>query len=401
MRILHTADWHLGDRLGRIDRTADLRRAVERIAAYVQSENVDLLIIAGDLFSELARPDILRDSIEHLNRTFAPFLLRGGTMLAVTGNHDNETFCNTLRQAMGLASPVLGERGELVPPGRLYLATKPSLLRLLDGQTKKPVQFVLMPYPTAAQYLKGTKYATAEERNAALAAGFTQTLLSFELDKSEPAILIAHLQVTGADLGRGPFRLAATDDPSVAAEALADRFCYCALGHVHKAQSIAGRAHVRYSGSIEKMDLGESGDIKSCELFDIPAAGQFAASKQLPLESTPIYEVMIDDPAADLARLQSDPPGANDLVSLHVRYRAGRDALDAVLADLDVLFPRWYARHWQETGAIGPTVVGEEASAPAGFAETVREYLSAELAALPDADRVELERLMEELLAHY
>jgi exonuclease SbcD len=33
MRILHTADWHLGDRLGRIDRTDDLRRAVERVAA--------------------------------------------------------------------------------------------------------------------------------------------------------------------------------------------------------------------------------------------------------------------------------------------------------------------------------------------------------------------------------
>ena len=32
MRILHTADWHLGDRLGRQDRTDDLRRAVERVA---------------------------------------------------------------------------------------------------------------------------------------------------------------------------------------------------------------------------------------------------------------------------------------------------------------------------------------------------------------------------------
>ena len=54
MRILHTADWHLGDRLGRQDRTDDLRRAVERVAGYCNSEKVDVLLVAGDLFSELA-----------------------------------------------------------------------------------------------------------------------------------------------------------------------------------------------------------------------------------------------------------------------------------------------------------------------------------------------------------
>jgi hypothetical protein len=40
MRILHTADWHLADRLGRIDRTDDLRRAVERVAGYYAEEKV-------------------------------------------------------------------------------------------------------------------------------------------------------------------------------------------------------------------------------------------------------------------------------------------------------------------------------------------------------------------------
>ena len=86
MRILHTADWHLGDRLGRIDRTADLRRAVERIAAYCAEHAVEVLLVAGDMFSEMARPDSLRASIEHLQQTFQPFLLTGGTILALTGN---------------------------------------------------------------------------------------------------------------------------------------------------------------------------------------------------------------------------------------------------------------------------------------------------------------------------
>ena len=85
MRILHTADWHLGDRLGRIDRTADLRAAVERVAGLCESERADVLLVAGDLFSELARPDTLRETIGHWQTVFGPFLGRGGTTLAITG----------------------------------------------------------------------------------------------------------------------------------------------------------------------------------------------------------------------------------------------------------------------------------------------------------------------------
>src|SRR6202790_4938309 len=145
MRILHTADWHLGDRLGRIDRTDDLRRAVERVAGLCADQQVDVLLVAGDLFSELSRPDHLRESIEHLQATFERFLLDGGTILALTGNHDNENFCQTLRLVMTLAAPATGKPGELCAPGRLYLATDPSLVRLADRQDQL-VQFALMPY---------------------------------------------------------------------------------------------------------------------------------------------------------------------------------------------------------------------------------------------------------------
>ena len=56
MRILHTADWHLEDRLGRLDRTADIRKAVEQIAGYCDEHEVEVLLIAGDLFCERSLP---------------------------------------------------------------------------------------------------------------------------------------------------------------------------------------------------------------------------------------------------------------------------------------------------------------------------------------------------------
>src|SRR5579884_4040808 len=119
MRILHTADWHLGDRL----------RRVERTAAYCAEEKADVLLVAGDLFSELAGPDGLREAVRHLQSVFEGFLHDGGSILALTGNHDKETFCQTLRHAMSLAAPLAGKSGDRAQPGRLYLATGPTLLR--------------------------------------------------------------------------------------------------------------------------------------------------------------------------------------------------------------------------------------------------------------------------------
>src|SRR5436853_3471795 len=167
MRILHTADWHLGDRMGRIDRTDDLRRAVERVADCCRVENVDVLLVAGDLFSELSRPDALRDSIEHIQGTFEKFLLDGGTILAITGNHDNENFCQTLCLVMNLAAPTSTGVGDLMARGRLYLAANPTFLTLA-GRDDSPVQFLLLPYPPPPRYLRDSqsqRYGSLEEKN--------------------------------------------------------------------------------------------------------------------------------------------------------------------------------------------------------------------------------------------
>jgi exonuclease SbcD len=201
MRILHTADWHLGDRLGRIDRTADLRASVERIAGYCEQEKVDVLLMAGDLFSELSRPDGLRDTVAHLDEVFRPFLLNGGTIVAVTGNHDNEVFCQTLRHAMTLAAPAPGGHAGPAPGNRLYLAAGPSFLRLADRRGQE-VQFVLMPYPTPARYLEAPAqfYTSLEEKNRALQGAYTHRL--HQILRSDPAydprlptILTAHVHV--------------------------------------------------------------------------------------------------------------------------------------------------------------------------------------------------------------
>jgi exonuclease SbcD len=403
MKILHTADWHLGDRLGRIDRTDDLRRAVERVARLCEEKHVDVLLIAGDLFSELSRPDSLRGSIEHLQRTFEPFLLRGGTILAVTGNHDNETFCHTLQLVMTLAAPAVARVGELQLPGRLYLATEPSLLRLgnRDGTT---VQFLLMPYPTPAHYLREEetqRFGSLEERNQLLQQAYTRTLRELmqcsQFDAALPAVLAAHVHVQGSTLPN-LFRMSEQESVIFNEADLPADFAYVALGHIHQPQMIGGLPHVRYSSSIERLDLGERKDEKGVVIVDIGPDGRRGDPEFVPLPATPIYRVEFHNPGEDLPRLREQyPDAAQDLVNLEFTYTAGRDNLETILKELDTIFPRWYLRNWRETSELGLPLTPEQGHAKS-FEETVREYLEHELMNHSDDDRKAVLSMAEELL---
>jgi exonuclease SbcD len=394
MRLLHTADWHLNDRLGRIDRTADLRAAVERVAAVAEAEAADVLLVAGDLFSELARPDGLRETIQHLQKTFRGFLDRGGTILAVTGNHDSDTFCQTLRHAMSLAAGDIDEPGDALPPGRLFLATRPTLLTLAG------VPFALMPWPTVTQYPEAVEpAATPIEKSNRLARAFGEALRDLPVHAGKPAVLVAHIQASGTALGEAAFRIDERDNVVVDTAAAAARFAYVALGHVHKPQAVGGHAHVRYAGSIERMDLGEQFDAKSCVVVDLDATGLAAPPRVVPLEATKVYPVLVTDPEADLPRLAAEhADAARDLVNVTIRYRPEAHRLETILTDLAKLFPRWYVRHWDDASQVAPAVDSGQAERGKAFAETVRDYVAVQAALLAEVDREATGRRLEDLL---
>jgi exonuclease SbcD len=406
MRILHTADWHLGDRLGCVDRTDDLRRAVEQIAAYCESERVDILLVAGDLFSELARPDGLRDAVRHLQETFAKFLRDGGTIVAVTGNHDNENFCQTLWHAMGLASPASASNGKPASRGRLHLATGPTLLRLPDRRGGFEAQFALMPFPTPARFLAdqpAQKYASLDEKNRHLSAAFARKLRGLLDDphfvREAPSVLAAHITVGGGE--PAPlFRLSPQEDIVLPLDQLPPVFAYAALGHIHRPKMIDNHKNIRYCGSIERLDLGEMNDAKGVVVFDLGPDGIRDEPAVLPLQATPIYEVEIVSPKDQLPTLAERFPDAQrDLVNLHITYTAGEDNLEEILRELDQVFPRWYSREWRESGALGAALTVGEAGSGKSFEDTVREYLKDELTNHDEAERVAILQRAEQLLS--
>lgn len=407
MRILHTGDWHLGDRLGSrgIDRTADLRRNIERIADYCIEHAVDVLLVAGDLFSDkMGLQRDLSDTVQHLGETFRRFLLGGGTILALTGNHDREVPCQTLRSTLALAAPQPLPDGALLPTGRLHLAIEPGFFRLAD-RAGTEVQFLLMPYPTPARYLDGSgqTVSTREERNRSLLNAYAdrlQVLLNHPGYRPErPTVLSAHVHVRGASVN-GLFRISEEQDVVFGDAHIPPGLAYVALGHIHQPQALGGLEHVRYCGSIERLDLGEGRDDKSVALVEIGPDGRRGEPCLLPLEASPIYRVTIDDPTEQLPRLREKYPDADRaLVHYRLTWKAGEHDREAILHELDAIFPRWYEREICEASSLS-TATDSRPSATRDPRQVVRDYLGAALKE-NDPDRDELLALAETLLERH
>jgi exonuclease SbcD len=417
MRIIHTADWHLGHRLGRIDRAGHIRAAVQRVVDACLRERADVLLICGDLFHDVGRAEVLRESVQFLGAALAPFFAAGGTVLAVTGNHDREHQASILQQAMKLAAPAETRPGDELRPGRFYLFTGPTFFRMADASSPGTrVQFVMMPWPTATRYLDDPdeRFASVEARHRALRAAFTRrigrVLGHAAFDNGLHTVLAAHVITRGAEVRDG-FGLNESDALVFDDAELPTGLAYVALGDVHRPQRLMGLSHVRYAGSVERLGLGDSGDEKGVVLVEVGSAGRTAEPRWIPLESTPIYRVRIDDPAAQLPGLvERYPDHATALVNLDIRYRPGRDNLNEVLAELERVFPNWYVRDWPVAGGDATEGNGGASSPAAGDAaaatgtgtsadvgDTVRRYLAAQWSEHPDRD--ELLGVAESLLA--
>ena len=219
-----------------------------------------------------------------------------------------------------------------------------------------------------------------------------------DFDPTVPSVLGAHIAMQGSDLSTR-FRLTPEEDVLFEEASLLDGFAYVALGHIHKPQYLNGRLGIRYSGSLERLDLGESNDEKGVVLVDVGPTGLAAAPIVLPIDATPIYVVQIHSPREQLPALRVQYASAQrDLVRIECTYTAGVDNREETLRELDAIFPRWYDRQITEANALTGTLVVGEAARTKGFEDTVRDYLSQELMNHPEDIRNDVLARAEALL---
>lgn len=389
IRLLHTSDWHLGDRLGTEDRLPDQLARLEEICAVIDREAVDLLLVAGDVFDE-SRAEPLARVVHQLARLLKPRIEAGLTTVFIAGNHDRE-----------YVFPLLSGLQDLIAPesaGRVIFADKPRLAEV-RSKGNEQVSLLLLPYPSAHRYdLADQSWASPDAKREALASAVRDRIRELgqrarDAARGQQIVLCGHFLVRGVTSGLGRYRLTEQEDVPVEPSDL-PTYAYIALGHIHKPQ-VLGAPHIRYSGSIERMDKGEEGDQKQVLLVDVAKTG-LQDIREVALDATPFATVS----ATSEADLQAVANGMQDrvraLVSLRLTLRRDQ-SLRTLQAYARELFPRIYAptdvEYVDRPPAAPPGQLHDRQDVPT----TVRRYLEQKLAQDPDAP--ELKRLAEELLA--
>src|SRR5690554_5841561 len=150
MRILHTADWHLGKRLDDFPRLEEQREVMEEICEIAEQEAADVVLVAGDLFDTFNPPT---EAVDLLYRTLKRLSAEGRRpVIAIAGNHDSP-------DRIEAADPLARECGILfagyphteIPPyllesGLRILKSEKGFLELLLPGSSFPLRILFTPY---------------------------------------------------------------------------------------------------------------------------------------------------------------------------------------------------------------------------------------------------------------
>ncbi len=391
MRILHTADWHLGRKFQGVHLTEDQAHVLDQLVDVARQWRPDVVVLAGDVYDRAVPPP---DAVTLFDDVLSRLVLGLGLpVVVIAGNHDGP-------ERVGFASRVLRERGlHLVG---LYQPDEP-LITIADEHG--PLHLAALPFvepSTVKDRLLAGVLPSGVERwtHGAALAEVAKRALS-RVPGGERAVAVAHGSVIGGLEGESerPLWVGAS---GYAEPSCFDGFCYTALGHFHRAQTLRGSAAdaagddvtapvVAYAGSLLKYSFAEAAEQKSISLVEVDGRGRVSLERA-PL--VPRREVRVLSGTLDDVLL-----GAGD-------DRARDDYLKVVLADkepvldamarlrqaypnvLHVEQPRWFSA----TPLEGPTLGSVELRAAPLFASFFEEVTGAPLS---DVER----RCLEDALA--
>ena len=273
MRILHTADWHVGRRLGRHDRMPEHRAALDEVAEIADAEAVDLVVVSGDVFDRPSPSvDALSLGLHALQR-----LAEGRSVVVVAGNHDAPDLFDALapllrdRRVHAIGSIRPPDAGGLLGPDELHVpAVVAGFPFLREGRV---VDFMAET---------GRWYGQYAEKVAAIAAAYNTALVQRAGSDLVP-ILVAHFMVSGVRVSHSERELHIGDAYAATAQAIPAGPQYVALGHIHAPQSVPGTLdRAVYAGSLLALDFGEAGEQKRVVVVDLEP-GQAAEVRSVPI----------------------------------------------------------------------------------------------------------------------
>lgn len=280
MKILHTADLHLGKKLNKAARLDEQCDVIKQLSEIADAEDVDVVLIAGDIF-DTSVPTSEAERVFY--RSILTLAERGRAVIALAGNHDDERRLCAAKPLADLQGIVLAGELDYTALGEETLSDPtppPSLFGLFDAadyiqkqrikivgryggvtvvKGDEKVNIALVPYPAESRLSRWAK----QDYSIDYADRVKQTLASAcEFFDDNYNILCTHLFLSKSEVADSLGGLV-----SLPVSVLPETADYVALGHVHKHFRVSKHPLAEYSGSPLQYAYDE-GRTKSVNIID-------------------------------------------------------------------------------------------------------------------------------------
>lgn len=288
MRILHTADWHLGKHLEGASRLEEQEAFLKDFVALTEAQRIDLVIIAGDVY-DASNPPSKAESLFY--EALKAISKNGERMtLVISGNHDSP-------ERLIAAGPLAREHGiVMVGTPKTIVETgiygQHEVLDSGEGYIEVSINgekavILTVPYPSEKR-LNEVLYQDGDSDEERLTS-YTDRIKELFQTLSEHYradtinLVVSHLFAMGSEEAGSERSIQLGGSYIVDGNCFPQTAQYIALGHVHKPQIVPGTGHrARYSGSPLHYNKKEINFDKKCLLVEVHP-GVEAQVTELPL----------------------------------------------------------------------------------------------------------------------
>ena len=273
MKLLHTSDWHLGKRLEDFSRIEEQQAVLQEICEIAEREQVDAILVAGDLFDTFNPPT---EAVDLFYKTLKRLSNNGNRpVIAIAGNHDSPDRIEApdpLARECGII--FAGYPNSVVPEfelesGLKVLHSEEGFLELQVPGTSIPLRLLLTPYANEFRLKTYLGQENSEEELRTVLQEKWQEQAASYCDTRGVNLLVTHLFVTrkGAELPEEP-----TDEKPILhvggaqviyTENIPQQIQYTAIGHLHRMHKVDSvPCPVYYSGSPLSYSFAEANQRK-------------------------------------------------------------------------------------------------------------------------------------------
>lgn len=248
MKILHTADWHLGKRLQEYSRLEEQKEVLQEIVEIAEMEQVDIVLLAGDIFDSF-NPN--HEAVELLYKTLKKLSNNGQRpIIAISGNHDSTQFIEApdpLAREMGIF--FYSKYDSLIPTGQLdngiqVLQSETGFVELKLPKYEFPVRILLAPYANELLLKTYLGEGDREQEFRQLMASKWEALANKYCDEKGVNLFVGHFFFTkeGEAMEAEPESerpiLHVGGTQALFTHHIPSQIQYAALGHLHRYHAV-------------------------------------------------------------------------------------------------------------------------------------------------------------------